>query len=231
MNRRIHYFSEWCENHNYYSSKFVFPEASPLLDIQYQLDGVPVEEKRWLWRGHVLNTGWQLLADVRFLVIHCRQLPVSRNFTLSVLKPVRWKRKRKEFLHIGIVRTEAAGLAPHQATVPELFGDAWRGGEDGCSAVPNCPHFLCTRVHSCTGTSLHSSSSWLTLHTIQPAGRRGKINFWTAGGFWQWQKSFCIPIPSFPMNSGFLCLPTCRFPLCFRCLPSPTTVPISLLSA
>lgn len=43
--------------------------------------------------------------------------------------------------------------------------------------------------------------------------------------------SFCVTIPSFPVNRDVLCLPICCFPYCFHCLPSPTTVPISPLSA
>lgn len=39
---------------NYYSSKFMFPEGSTLLDIEYPLEGSPVKEKWWLQcRGHV----------------------------------------------------------------------------------------------------------------------------------------------------------------------------------
>lgn len=73
MKRRIHYFPEYFGEQNYYSSKFVFPEDSTLLDIEYPLEGSPGKEKWWLQQGDVLNTGWQLLADVRFLVIHYRQ--------------------------------------------------------------------------------------------------------------------------------------------------------------
>lgn len=102
--------------------------------------------------------------------------PVSRNFTLSILSPTCYKTRRKESLHTG--------RAPGEAGVflRAIYWSLKWEGEDGCSAVPNCPHLLRTHACSCPGTSTHSSSCWLTLHTIHPAGRRAVLSFWTASG-------------------------------------------------
>lgn len=108
MKRRIHYSSECFGDQNYFSSKFVFPEDSTLLDIQYPLEGSPVKEKWWLQQGDILNTGWQLLANVRFLVTYYRQKTVYRNFTLCILKPTCYKTRRKESVCVGLTAGEAA---------------------------------------------------------------------------------------------------------------------------
>lgn len=151
MKKRIHYFSEWCEEHNYYSSQFVFPEASALLDIQYQLEGSPVKEKQWLWWGDVLNTGWQLLADVRFLVIQCRQQTVSRNFNLSILKPTRYKRKRKKSSCSNSPHW-SSGVFPLAMQQPQS-GLMKLGGEVRLAA----PLSL-TVLASCTHTCMHEQA-------------------------------------------------------------------------
>lgn len=50
----------------------------------------------------------------------CRQQSVSRNFTLSLLKPACYRRKRKKSSNVGRAPTEVAGLPPHHACLMEL---------------------------------------------------------------------------------------------------------------
>lgn len=90
MESRIHDFSEWSEEHNDYSSSFVFPQVSPVLDTlstswmapQWKQSSVCYWRLRWTW---VEALSWlnPSLAWSKLLVLHGRWQPVCRTFFLQ----------------------------------------------------------------------------------------------------------------------------------------------------